>query len=130
MSRVKVSPVEWRDEGPRTPYSPNVRLGGALVQSRPAIPSPVLPPQRTQQADEARRDFNKRASASRHDPELGEVRRCTNCHEDWPLDEEFWYFGNRGDGVELTSSKCKACYNLVYKEARRRATKASRERAA
>ena len=38
MSRVKVSPTSWRDEGPQSPYSPNVRLGGALVTPADAPP--------------------------------------------------------------------------------------------
>ncbi len=31
MSRLRISLTEWRDEGPRTPYTPTIRYTGSLV---------------------------------------------------------------------------------------------------
>lgn len=40
-------------------------------------------------------------------------RKCTCCHEEWPLDEDFWYRdGKNKDGF---TTQCKAC--LQEKEA-------------
>jgi hypothetical protein len=43
----------------------------------------------------------------RVDPELGVVRRCTSCGEEWPRDREFWYFQGTGKII----SWCRACYS-------------------
>jgi hypothetical protein len=47
-------------------------------------------------------------SLVRHDPELGTVRVCPKCLEEWPLDAEFWHMR----GAELSPawpSWCIAC---------------------
>lgn len=31
MSRLRVSPTEWRDEGPQRPYSPTIRYTGSMA---------------------------------------------------------------------------------------------------
>ena len=40
------------------------------------------------------------------DEELGTVRLCTRCEEEWPKDAEFWYFS--ADGKVL--GHCRACW--------------------
>ena len=39
-------------------------------------------------------------SKLRVDPELGVVRYCSRCNEDWPADDEFFYRGR---------TMCRAC---------------------
>lgn len=46
----------------------------------------------------------------RLDPELGVVRLCGRCEEEWPDDDEFWL-----GGVEM----CRACYAEFIAEVRR-----------
>ena len=53
---------------------------------------------------------------TRDDPELGTLRRCSRCGEEWPQDEEFFYFQVRR-GKRVCSSWCKACW---YERARER----------
>lgn len=58
------------------------------------------------------------APVFRDDPELGRVRHCTGCGEDWPFDAEFWHI----DGERLSGnwpSRCIACCS-EYFAARRR----------
>ena len=43
----------------------------------------------------------------RDDPELGTVRLCRGCGEEWPVDGEFWFFDR--DGRVL--GRCKACWS-------------------
>ncbi len=43
----------------------------------------------------------------RHDPELGAVRLCNRCGEEWPRDGEFWYFDAKGKVM----GHCKACWS-------------------
>lgn len=43
---------------------------------------------------------------NREDPELGRVRLCRKCSEEWPLDTEFWYFDRRG----YVMGYCRACW--------------------
>ena len=45
--------------------------------------------------------------AQRIDPELGLVRLCGRCQEEWPRDREFWFF--KADGNVL--GYCKACWS-------------------
>lgn len=42
----------------------------------------------------------------RDDDELGPVRTCTGCGEEWPLDREFFY--PRGNSWERTCRACRA----------------------
>lgn len=44
----------------------------------------------------------------RIDEELGLVRLCRGCDEEWPKDKEFWYM--RPDGVNV-ASLCRACHS-------------------
>lgn len=53
----------------------------------------------------------------RTDTILGRVRFCNWCKEDWPLDEEFWYFDREGK----VQGRCKACW-VEFNKARRRAS--------
>lgn len=55
----------------------------------------------------------------RIDPELGVVRRCRICGEEWPLDGEF--FGSIGPGRNRRST-CRACRmdSVRLAQARRR----------
>jgi hypothetical protein len=42
----------------------------------------------------------------RDDPELGPVRLCRGCGEEWPVDAEFWFFtGGKVMG------RCRACWS-------------------
>lgn len=56
---------------------------------------------------------------TRDDPELGQVKQCTWCREEWPADAEFFYtqIRRRSDGSTWTqlSSRCKACWNETRK---------------
>ena len=50
----------------------------------------------------------------RVDPLLGLVRWCARCGEEWPLDEEFWYFErcrHRTDHGQDVLGHCKACWS-------------------
>jgi hypothetical protein len=47
-----------------------------------------------------------RASLIHEDEEIGTVRLCQGCGEDWPLDGEFWYFDAKG----YVMGHCKACW--------------------
>jgi hypothetical protein len=66
-----------------------------------------------------------------HEPELGDQKQCSHCHEWWPADGEF-YYGNRrtADGWH---SWCKACfrerYRTVYVTRKRPRRFATREEA-
>lgn len=51
----------------------------------------------------------------RDDTILGRVRLCTTCKEDWPLDEEFWYFDRKGKVL----GRCKACWSDWNRERRK-----------
>ena len=53
---------------------------------------------------------------TRTDPELGTVRRCARCREEWPLDETFWYARktprkDRGPAGNEWYTYCRACEN-------------------
>ena len=48
-----------------------------------------------------------KAFLDRRDDELGIVRLCRSCGEEWPRDGEFWYF--KPDGAVL--GHCKACWS-------------------
>jgi hypothetical protein len=48
-----------------------------------------------------------RGSLDRQDAELGLVRHCNRCGEEWPKDGEFFYFDKRGDVM----GHCKACWS-------------------
>lgn len=41
------------------------------------------------------------------DPELGVVRLCNRCLEEWPRDDEFWFFTAAGKVL----GHCKACWS-------------------
>lgn len=43
----------------------------------------------------------------RTDPELGPVKVCTRCLEEWPADLEFFYANKKG-----LTSQCKDCWNI------------------
>jgi hypothetical protein len=55
-----------------------------------------------------------RPVAERIDPELGRVRLCGRCQEEWPRDREFWFFKANGNVLGY----CKACWS----ERRRKVT--------
>lgn len=57
-------------------------------------------------------------SLVRDDPELGTVRRCTRCGEEWPLDEEFYYYQVR-HGRRVSSAWCRACWSERSRERHR-----------
>ena len=42
----------------------------------------------------------------RNDQELGRVRLCRTCGEEWPLDKEFFYLDRRGKALP----PCRACW--------------------
>lgn len=54
----------------------------------------------------------------REDPELGVVKRCTACGEEWPLDTEF-YYQHRNKGRVKFYSKCRACWSERIQPRRR-----------
>jgi hypothetical protein len=54
---------------------------------------------------------------TRMDPELGLVRVCTRCRDEWPLDSEFFPRGQ----VDGFHSWCRACWAEYSRERRRRA---------
>jgi len=58
-------------------------------------------------------------SHRRLDPELGWVKACSACGEDWPVDDEFYWFQNRrlSDGtiVRQPHSLCRACWLERYR---------------
>ena len=56
---------------------------------------------------------------TRIDPELGPVRRCLGCGEEWPFDAEFWHLVD-GKLDKRWPARCIAC-GLDYYAARRRA---------
>lgn len=45
--------------------------------------------------------------------ELGIEKRCTQCGQFWPVDDEF-YFAQVDKGIERATSCCKACYLERY----------------
>ena len=48
------------------------------------------------------------SSALERDTEdLGVVRLCRKCNEEWPVDGDFWYFDARGKVM----GHCKACWS-------------------
>ncbi|MDV2469814.1 hypothetical protein QR674_12570 [Acinetobacter chinensis] len=47
--------------------------------------------------------------------DLGTEKRCTRCHEYWPLDEEFFYKNGFKSAVQQWSAQCKACYVVSYR---------------
>jgi hypothetical protein len=55
----------------------------------------------------------------RYDPELGWVKSCSGCHEEWPVDEDFYWFQarTRADGtvVKQPNPRCKACWLERYR---------------
>lgn len=57
-------------------------------------------------------------SPYRDDPELGRVKRCSRCHEEWPVDEEFYHFTTRrladGSTVKRPAARCIACFIETY----------------
>ena len=54
----------------------------------------------------------------REDPELGIVRLCRACGEEWPFDSEFWHLRN-GKMDDRWPWRCIACC-VEYKAARHR----------
>ena len=58
-------------------------------------------------------------TAQRHDPELGWVKPCSGCGEEWPVDETFYYFQyrRRADGSvrRQPTSRCIACWLERYR---------------
>lgn len=52
------------------------------------------------------------------DPTLGIVRLCSQCGEEWPFDEEFWYMRN-GDLSPAWPRRCIACCAEYYAARRR-----------
>ncbi len=59
--------------------------------------------------------MTRRAEIHREDPELGHERRCKDCGEWWPMDDEFWYFQTRVGvrGLSRTAYPyCKACWSV------------------
>lgn len=54
----------------------------------------------------------------REDPELGPVRLCPGCGEEWPFDDTFWHID--GDGLaKAWPSRCRACCLEYFAERRR-----------
>ena len=45
----------------------------------------------------------------RKDPELGLVRRCSTCHEEFPLDAGFFRRYQKRSGVQVFRRQCRAC---------------------
>lgn len=41
----------------------------------------------------------------RDDPELGRMRLCRGCDEEWPKDPEFWFYDRHG----TIYGNCRAC---------------------
>jgi hypothetical protein len=52
-----------------------------------------------------------RSPLVREDPELGAVRLCRGCGDEWPLDEEFWYFHLNRHGKRQVMGRCRACWS-------------------
>jgi hypothetical protein len=42
--------------------------------------------------------------------DLGIVRLCRKCEEEWPVDDEFWFFQVRR-GKRHVMGYCKACWS-------------------
>lgn len=42
--------------------------------------------------------------------DLGIVRLCRRCGEEWPRDDDFWFFQERR-GVRRVMGHCKACWS-------------------
>lgn len=42
--------------------------------------------------------------------DLGIVRLCRRCGEEWPVDDEFWFFQERR-GRRRVLGHCKACWS-------------------
>lgn len=56
----------------------------------------------------------------RWDPELGWVKPCSGCGEDWPIDAEFYWMQRkpRKNGYALQpTSLCRACWLERYRGA-------------
>lgn len=49
--------------------------------------------------------MNTVTKLDREDPELGTVRLCTRCGEEWPKDRDFFYF----DPAGRVMGHCRAC---------------------
>lgn len=67
---------------------------------------------------------------TRLDPELGVVRLCRRCGEEWPLDEEFWLPQRHPRSAnDRWHNWCRACRLEVtaISDARRRASAAAPE---
>ena len=47
----------------------------------------------------------------REDPELGTVRLCRGCGEEWPKDPEFWYFQVNRHGKPDVMGRFRACWS-------------------
>lgn len=54
----------------------------------------------------------------RDDPELGRVRLCGTCHEEWPFDADFWHLIN-GALNPAWPARCIACCAEYYAQRRR-----------
>jgi hypothetical protein len=61
----------------------------------------------------------------RDDPELGVVRLCGACGEEWPFDSEFWHITD-GRLDKRWPRRCIACCNDYYAQRRRLAQRIER----
>lgn len=53
----------------------------------------------------------ERLPGGRIDPELGPVRTCARCGEEWPWDEEFYIpVKIRSDGLPVLRNICRDCW--------------------
>ena len=50
----------------------------------------------------------------RHDDEIGPMRLCRGCGEEWPKDGEFWFFKD-----SQVNGYCKACQGERHAQERR-----------
>lgn len=48
--------------------------------------------------------------------EIGTERLCRGCGEFWPIDDDFWYFQDRG-GRRVVMGRCRACWSERSRDA-------------
>lgn len=55
--------------------------------------------------------MDPRRVPERVDPEIGLVRLCRGCGEEWPKDDEFFFIKKSGPQAGNVMGNCKACWS-------------------